>query len=258
MGQRFQAYAVLPKCSCAGRWPERVPPLMLGSTDKTPAVCPECQGAMKGRRVVGLHHQWLYGPAAVRRARNFLNVITQSISTLRETIASRDRAQDLLNAAFSTDFESGISERISPFIEDDGRPYFSVLDDPRNGDNNDGIVIFDLRKAAKRGSKAQGLDEERVDPESISYAFMRFEHFEGGGGVVLAQDLPTFSPIEARIYAACYDDGIFQAPTLRNGALNQGELWVREFEALGVPLLTKAAIKSCFPAMFRAQKAEAA
>jgi hypothetical protein len=154
MGQRHQVYVVLP--SAYGK-----------------------------HNIIGVHHQWLYGHTAIRMAERFLTFVERAREGMSHPFVSSFGSSpiDVLAAIYSCDVEEGYYHGVH--VLDDGEP-----EDPRRGDNNDGITVFDLR----------GLKEARSGKRrfrgTISYCFANLYEREGRP--------PPFTALSARQYCRSY------------------------------------------------------
>lgn len=204
MGMRHQIYVVLPKSH--------------------PSVA-------KGQRIVGIHHQWLYGHTAARMAARFLQFVLAAKKGIDHPFCSGYRSvTDILAAIYSCDPEEGYYHDVH--VLDHGEP-----EDPRRGDNNDGITVFDLRRLkGKRGR--------------IGYCFVSF--FDG------YKDLPALRPLSARQYVRGYYPAEvdekrtpgFAIVRLPNGEKNDPENRVRGVERFRVPVMTGHDLHEIWPAIF--------
>ena len=86
-------------------------------------------------QTVGIHHQWLYGITALKLLRNFLtfaqNDLPEPFSNLK-TCGS----VDMVKAAYTMIPKEGYY--CTPHILE------NECEDPRNGDNNDGVTVIDI------------------------------------------------------------------------------------------------------------------
>lgn len=121
MGQRHQVYIVLPAVGY-----------------------PDCNGRRnpnnRGPKVVGFHHQWLYGWTAVRflsRALRYVKTCSQQASGPFSNTAHD--ALSALAALYSFEESTGYYHRVHLF-EDEA----VECNNPHLGDNNDGITVLDL------------------------------------------------------------------------------------------------------------------
>ncbi len=203
MGQRHQIYVVLPN-----NHPDR----------------------QKGKGIIGIHHQWLYGHTAVRLAERLLKFVLVAKGEYNPWCSAIRRAEDMLSACYSCDPDEGYYHDVH--ILEHGEPQ-----DPRKGDNNDGITVFDLRRlTGKRGS--------------IRYCFSSFGH----------NGLPELTPLSAREYVrAYYPEAVSQTreagprvARLPDGKLNQAENRVRALERHHVPVMTPTDLHEIWPDVFAA------
>jgi hypothetical protein len=206
MGQRHQIYVVLPK---------------------------DHPQAAAGKKVIGIHHQWLYGHTAARMCERFLRYVLEAKkSSCHPFVEGFQSAGEILSAIYSIDHDNGYYHNVT--VLDYGEP-----EDPSRGDNNDGITVFDLRRLkGKRGR--------------IGYCFVSL--FDG------YKDLPKLKPLSARQYVRGYypaevDDVRepgFKIVRLPNGEKNDPENRVRAIERLRVPLMTSQDLHEVWPGLFPA------
>jgi len=204
MGQRHQIYVALPAAGSG-------------------------YGSNRSERVIGIHHQWLYGHTAVHMAKRFLTFVDRARETdgrWHPIVSGFQSPMNILRAIYSSDPDIGYYHDVHDLEGE--------LGDPRLGDNNDGITVFDLR----------ALPEKRGP---ISYCFVSFGH----------KGLPELVPISARSYCRAYYPAEVPetrvrgriAPTL-DGRPNVAETRVRAFEKLKVPLMTPRALHELWPDTF--------
>lgn len=104
--------------------------------------------------VIGLHHQWLYGYTAVRLLRNYLTFVGASDSS--KAAATDYNPTKVLEGAYSFDPDRGYHHGVHA-----GEDMKREAQDPRMGDNNNGITVIDL-----------------LDPDNPKYCFMSVGHLE--------------------------------------------------------------------------------
>lgn len=90
------------------------------------------------RRIIGIHHQWLFGETAIILLRNLLkfhqkNLISQFGSP--RVFQSKYDEQEALVAVYSIDLSIGYFHHVDELCEPESPQYY---------DNNDGITIVDL------------------------------------------------------------------------------------------------------------------
>jgi hypothetical protein len=208
MGQRHQIYVALPKTT------------------------------RFEKKVIGIHHQWLYGHTAIRMATLFLRYVKTEPhlgSEYHPFALGYDSPEALLKTLYSCDHEEGYYHNVC--VLEDGEP-----EDPNLGDNNDGITVFDLRDVV------QGR---------VSYCFANLYDPEDPPD----RAFPMLTPVTGRTYARRYYPGHIPAvraagrcATHVEGEKNDPELRVRALEALKVPLMTVAALHEIFPKTFPAER----
>lgn len=94
----------------------------------------------RGPKVVGFHHQWLYGWTATRFLKRALDYI--AICNKQEYGPFSHTAHDALPALaalYSVEESTGYFHTVQKFDDKDGE-----VKNPHLGDNNDGITVIDL------------------------------------------------------------------------------------------------------------------
>ena len=86
-------------------------------------------------KTVGIHHQWLYGITALKLLRNFLTFAQNDLPEQHSHLKNYGSV-DILKSAYSMIPKEGYYYNPS-FLENE-------CEDPRNGDNNDGITVIDI------------------------------------------------------------------------------------------------------------------
>jgi hypothetical protein len=121
MGQRHQVYIRLPKKYYDEQNPNNHP-----------------------AKVVGIHHQWLYGRTALRLLGNLLEFHTKSAETTYDNesrfLAGYGDEAEMLAAIYSCDVREGYFHRTSVLDE-------AEAVNPFMGANNDGITVIDFTDA---------------------------------------------------------------------------------------------------------------
>lgn len=122
MGQRHQVYINLPAVNyTTGGYGDKPNP------------------NNRGPKVVGFHHQWLYGWTATRflaRALKYIAATDQKYGPFANTAHD---ALPALAALYSVEPETGYYHNTHPFDDGDAE-----VSNPHCGDNNDGITVIDL------------------------------------------------------------------------------------------------------------------
>jgi hypothetical protein len=132
-------------------------------------------------RTVGCHHQWLYGNTAIRQLSQFLKF---SVNNLQDdyNVFSRnsDEALNALTACYSINIETGYYHGVWGFNNKDDKDYGGECEDPRKGDNNNGITIIDIASAMTLNkSKKLGVSSMyTIDHSKIGYCFLSIGHLE--------------------------------------------------------------------------------
>jgi hypothetical protein len=105
----------------------------------------------EGPKVLGYHHQWLFGKTAVEtliRALTFAKADAQcNYGVLNRGYDGGRDASRAFEAVLSVDVSSGYYHNVYPFQfnpQDESDYEEAALTDPRQGDNNNGITIIDL------------------------------------------------------------------------------------------------------------------
>lgn len=220
MGQRHQIYVALPHCYlCNGK----------GKRPDMPKQneCNGCGGRGTSHgKVMGIHHQWLYGHTAIKSCARFLTFLRKRIESddAKYGITGFDNPIDALCAVYSCNPEEGYYHNVSPFTPDEGE-----CKDPRKGDNNDGITIIDARD---------------IRNGVVRYAFMSVQVDTEG-----AHPLPHFVPVSARTYVESYYPvgGEKDTPEVREAI----EATLAKYEALNVEVLTPKQVRQIFPSLRR-------
>ena len=130
MGQRHQIYVRLPKIYYNKGNPNN-----------------------KEARVIGFHHQWLYGWRACRLLSNFLTFITNADEY---ALKDQDRLTNIAEKCYSIDVPLSYDHSVHSLGVEE-------TSDPRKGDNNNGITVIDLTGAVPK------------------YAFLSLHGMECGG-----------------------------------------------------------------------------
>ena len=173
MGQRHQIYLALPPCSLCEGTGKRLDGMEVRGG------CNGCggKGWMHGK-VVGVHHQWLYGHTAIKQLGRALSFIKADMAMKSSGKLSSGYVDPvgILKGIYSCIPEEGYFHEVHP-LEDE-------CEDPRRGDNNDGITILDAR----------GIRDGR-----LGYAMMALE--DGNEG---KEKLPEFVPVDACAYVNSY------------------------------------------------------
>lgn len=146
----------------------------MGQRHQVYAVVNEYHGYdVKSKEVVGIHHQWLYGRTALMLLANALELHKKAGDYGPFAKASYEAAKALASV-YSVDPRNGYWHQTH--ILDAGE-----TEDPRRGDNNDGITVIDFR-----GKKPR-------------YCFMNI----GIGDSTILQ-APAFKPLSAEEYVRLY------------------------------------------------------
>lgn len=173
------------------------------------------------QRIVGIHHQWLYGHTAgyfAGKALQFLNALVQTDEETGKVVINdyvlKSSPERVLQAIYNIDHETGYYKHC-PIIGD-----FGECDDPSKGDNNNGITVFDA-----------------TDLENLKYCMMVFPWEEA--------EKPTtpYQAISVRSYVRQYYP---QNKDWVDGYLESRLMLVKESRAA---LLTTNQLKGMFPAM---------
>lgn len=214
MGQRHQVYLRLPKVYYNANNPNNRP-----------------------EKTLGLHHQWLYGRTALQLLANFALFVEKSREAPGEDPywMILGGAQDVLNACYTCVPATGYYHGVHTLDAE--------CEDPRRGDNNDGITIIDVT-----GGK-------------LRYCFMSIHHIEGEDG----ENCPVMQPLTAEQYVTYYyphwKEGKangYDSKTGKNVLMDAPE--VREEIAALLDVLGKyealpiSRVKKIFPKMFKPEE----
>jgi hypothetical protein len=90
----------------------------------------------KDAKTVAIHHQWLYGHTAIRLLRNFLEYASKDLASNYSRLDDHEIALEILKHAYSFDASAGYYHSVHDITEE-------TANNPRNGDNNNGITIID-------------------------------------------------------------------------------------------------------------------
>lgn len=89
-------------------------------------------------KTYGIHHQWLYGHTAIRLLHNFLQYASIDLSNKSySSLNDPDRALQILVHAYSFDPSIAYYHSVHDITDE-------TANDPRNGDNNNGITVIDF------------------------------------------------------------------------------------------------------------------
>jgi hypothetical protein len=92
----------------------------------------------KNAQTLGIHHQWLYGHTAIRLLHNFLNFASIDLSNKSySSLDDPEKALEILKHAYSFDPAIAYHHSVHDITGE-------TTDDPRNGDNNNGITVIDF------------------------------------------------------------------------------------------------------------------
>lgn len=182
------------------------------------------------KETVGIHHQWLYGRIACVQALRLATLWSNMNEISRKHFDSNDLKQ-MLAGVYSTIPEEGYFHRVHSLENGE-------CEDPRRGDNNDGITIFDLN--AKGGA----------------FCMMSLDGLEGE-----SKALEPLRPLSIAQYVRSYypKDGEWTKRTTPQ-EVNETEkeiykiiLRSRKLRPL-FPLLTLDRCREIFPAMYEPAK----
>jgi hypothetical protein len=197
--------------------------------------------------VIGAHHQWLYGQYAVMQASRMMQLV-EKIPQCGEyshnnPFYDKVRALKTLEAIYTLIPEDGYMSNIILFEGDNDN---EEKNDPRRGDNNDGITVFDFR-----------------DLKNPAYCFMKLPNM----GDKAVSKLTTGNPVSAETYLRAYYSlkrsdplGGYEKYALENSKnLKKTKKYLKRLRVENVaalkPLLKskvmkKAAMKEIFPNMY--------
>jgi hypothetical protein len=92
----------------------------------------------KEAKTVAIHHQWLYGHTALRLLHNFMKFYENDCSGSYSSTEDPDTCLDILSNIYSCDFSTGYYHTVHNITKE------LIANDPRNGDNNNGITVIDI------------------------------------------------------------------------------------------------------------------
>jgi hypothetical protein len=194
-------------------------------------------GSSRDFRVIGLHHQWLYGYTAVRQARRMMQFITRvekydnpfdedGARTPARTGRSEDLPSEFLCWHYRMMPEFGyLSSDVYPFTGPRGESA-GQCKDPRKGDNNDGITVYDFR-----------------NPKAPTYCFLSICGLDANGETGIAD----LEPIPGAVYLDAYypPDSIGEDDPEFRAMLDELREGISVF-----PVTALDALKKIFPAMY--------
>lgn len=185
--------------------------------------------------IAGFHHQWLYGMTAVNSLARVLEFYRNQYENKYgpfqiNTGYGLKRQSQVIQAIYSTDVKTGYWHYVHSFQDEQAdyaersphHKYPSECEDPRLGDNNDGITIIDVSNGDFR------------------YCFMNIAHLEGKAG----DQVPKLVPISAREYLLAYYPKFLSDPN------PETLLSLCEIEQ-HAKLLTLSECKALFPEMYK-------
>lgn len=143
MGQRHQIYVKLPKKYYNEENPNN-----------------------KDSTVIGIHHQWIWGKTALTMLRNFIQFCLNA-NEYNPFITRYGDEINLLQALYSLDVQTGYFHSTCPL--EDGE-----TEDPRIGDNNNGITIIDLSDFTPEKAR----NDEKKCTGIIKYCFLSLGYLE--------------------------------------------------------------------------------
>lgn len=215
MGQRHQIYVRLPKRD-------------LGKDNPN----------TRGEITIGIHHQWLYGRTALKLLKQYLSFIAiDQKENGADSFSRHYEATEKLAACYSLIAEEAYYHGVYQFTEADS----DVLNDPRKGDNNDGITVIDLTK------------------ETPTYCFMSLHHIEAEAG----EKCPNLKPLTAEEYVTYYyphwrEGKITERGNDGRNLIDAPELTIEIADLIkffnNYKTTTLARVKSIFPDMFKKEK----
>lgn len=207
MGQRHQVYLRLPSTH-----------YQEGNQNNRPEI------------TVGLHHQWLYGKTAIQLLGNALNYAekTGEYHPWRKSLYKEDAVQ-CLAAIYSLDQNDGYFHRVHTDLD-------AECEDPRLGDNNDGITVIDLTGPIP------------------SYCFVSLGGIECSE--VRRNKIKSLSPMPAMQYLDAYYPN-FDFPSHWDDRVTSEDRINLKMECLALldrvskfPVISKKRLKEIFPKMY--------
>jgi hypothetical protein len=196
--------------------------------------------------IVGIHHQWLYGRTAAMQAVRMMRLVSgkenkSAIWDSYNPFHNYKRALQTLIAIYSIIPETGYFTDLSGYAELSGGECL----DPRRGDNNNGISIFDF-----------------TDLEHPAYCFFAFEYME----CCRNKEHELFTPMSVAYWLdSCYyprsKKSGWQTYQRENNKSAEKEIQETlaecdkiKADAKGLKLLTPKRLKELFPAMFASKQ----
>ncbi len=200
----------------------------------------------------GIHHQWLYGHTAglqtVRVMEYHKAAEGENYHPLKEmTYRGIQAATDCLKALYQVIPETGYYTDSVHWLDNEpnGDYVTKCVKDPRFGDNNDGITVFDF-----------------TDPKKPTYCMMNIgKPIKGGELHADACDLPSMEPVSVEAYVRAY----YPVGGSKYQKENHDAKWFAGNEkqiapilerAKGFKVMTKARAKQLFPAMYKPTRTE--
>lgn len=199
-----------------------------------------------GTRVLGLHHQWLFGQIALSLLNQFLTFVHKQTAEQHgycqlvedNCYANLDAHKEIFRALYSTLASEGYWHAVHDLDVE--------LTNPLLGDNNDGITIIDLRGIKKR--KHAQLTDARYEGLP-RYCFMSLCGLEGRG-----KQPKVLTPLSAKQYVDHYYPlDATNLPAYVNDEFRaENDALVASLERF--PLMTREQVKRLFPKMFEKTK----
>lgn len=193
-------------------------------------------------KVIGVHHQWLYGFGAAKQLMNLLTFHTnqQKYGPFSSESVMSDPS-DALRSIYSVDIESGYYHPVHALGDD-------ICENPRMGDNNDGITIVDFS-----------------DKKEAKYAFMSIDGLECivRSRVKKYKDLVPMSATEwLNLYYPGFENPVLSENSEKIGTLLDVDDNRAEYEAIkkqirelaekfsNYKVLTEDEVKTIFPKLY--------
>ena len=166
------------------------------------------------KTVVGIHHQWLYGYTAISRIERMVKFL--EVQSTPDSRAFNNHSLEILRGMYSLVPEEGYFHEVS-FLDRE-------CEDPRRGDNNDGITIFDFRNL-----------------KTPKYCLMSIRHLGGE-----ADSPEALVPLSAEQYFNIYYP---KFPETDKEQVKQIKSTLKYLSK--IPVMTIEACKEIFPKMYQ-------
>ena len=190
----------------------------------------------KKAKTFAIHHQWLYGHTAIRLLNNYLNFMDRDLNKKFNSYDDPDSAFEILKKCYSFDHTVGYSSDVYDITDE-------CADDPRKGDNNNGITIIDFEDGKLKYAFMSYHGLECMD-DSVKNPFDDDMEFDDENQMDLRLQYQNFEPIDVNLwiqlhYGRDWNDGSKESKEIAKLIKS-----VNKFE-----LLSKQRIAEIFPDM---------